>query len=286
MGAFDSVNAYDDAIVSLGPCHWTLGVLPTGGYDDGELPGFLAYVMHNNIDDYKLAYGNFGLFPSDAWVAANRGPLWNRGQRKYTGWIRMHGEGTVPSQAQTNLSQMPLFDRSIDETAYFKSWHWFFRWVMAGRTVEATRLSMWHAVRMRLRDVLGTNVTITAGELTLQAALGEVFTSERAAAILLRWHIFRPAHVTGNRVRNSVTGAVNSSPTLDWGLPCSRWTDQHESVLVTRLLADANQVNNTQAALSDWPDYVGRPRRNYILGNELGALSGARNSFTMDTQGI
>lgn len=286
MGAFDSVNAYDDAIISLGPCHWTLGVLPAGGYDNGELPGFLAYVMHRDLDDYKLAYGNFGLYPSESWVGQNAGPLWLGGQLKYAGWARMHVEDTDPSQAHVNLPQMQLFDRAANEAAYFKNWHWFFRWVMAGRTIETVRTSMWDMVRMRLRDIRSLNISITAGRTTINDTLGAIFTSERANAVLLRWHIFRPAHVTGNRVRNSVISAINGSPRIDWSLPLAQWTDAHESTLLAQLLSDANQVNNTQTALSQWPNYPGRGGRNYILGNELGALSSGRNSLSFDTLGI
>ena len=286
MGAFDSVNAYDDAIVSLGPCHWTLGVLPDGGYDNGELPGFLAYVMHRDLEDYRRAYGNFGLYPSDAWVGQNAGPLWLRGQLKYAGWARVHVEGTDPEQAHDNLAQLQEYDRSADEAAYFKNWHWFFRWVMAGRTVETVRTSMWDMVRMRLRDLRSSNVNVNSGGVEINITMGDVFTSERANAIILRWHIFRPAHVTGTRLRNSIATAISGSPRINWSLAPAQWTDDHETALLTQLLADANQVNNTQTALAQWPNYPGRDRRNYIFNNELGGLQAGRNSFNFDTTGI
>lgn len=142
---------------------------------------------------------------------------------------------------------------------------------------------MWHMVRMRLRDVLAINVSITAGQITFDDTLGAIVTSERAAAILLRWHIFRPAHVTGNSVRNSIANAINANRNVEWNLPRTQWTNAHESALLTQILTDANQVNNTQTALSQWPNYPGRAGRNYILANELGPLSGDRDSFTLDT---
>jgi len=286
MGAFDSVNGYDDALVSLGPCHWTMGVLPRGGYDDGELPGFLAYVLSQNEDDYLTAYGNFGLYPSDAWVGSNQGALWNAGQRKYAGWIRIHSESTDPADAPGNLSQLTMVDRDPIEANYFKMWHWFFRWVMAGRTLETVRHAMWDMVRLRVRDVLNIDVTIQVGATTVTGTLGTLLTSEQATAILLRWHIFRPAHVSGASVRNSIAAAIRANPALDWGLPPSHWTNEHESVLVARLLADAIQVNSTQAALANWPDYPGRAQRNYIVEDELGPLSVGRGSFVLDTAGI
>lgn len=286
MGAFDSINGYDDALVSLGPCHWTMGVLPRGGYDNGELPGFLAYVLSQDEDDYLTAYGNFGLYPSDMWVGSNQGALWNSGQRKYAGWIRMHTDDTDPAQAPSDIPQLTLVDRDPVEADYFKTWHWFFRWVLAGRTVETVRHAMWDMIRLRLRDVLNISVTVQAGAVTVSGTLGTILTSEKAAAILLRWHIFRPAHVSGSSVRDSIATGIRATPVLDWTLPPTQWVDAHEAALLTRLLADANQVNSTQTNLASWPNYAGRAQRNYILGNELGSLSDARGSFILDTTGI
>lgn len=286
MGAFDSVNGYDDAIVSLGPCHWTLGVLPAGGYDNGELPGFLAYVMHCSLEDYRRAYGNFGLYPSHSWVGQNAGPLWLRGQLKYAGWVRVHAEGTDPERAHDNLEQLREYERSADEAAYFKNWHWFFRWVMAGRTVPSVRTCMWDMVRMRLRDLRSFHVRLEAGGVEINATIGDIFTSERANAVVLRWHIFRPAHVTGARIRNSISTAISSSPGINWALAPAQWTDDHEAALLAQLLADASEVNNTQTALAQWPNYAGRARRNYVLNDELGGLRTERNSFDLDTAGI
>ena len=286
MGAFDSVNGYDDALVSLGPCHWTMGVLPQGGYDNGELAGFLAYVLSRDEDEYLIAYGNYGLYPSDPWIGSNEGTLWNPGQRKYAGWIRTHADSTDPAQAPADIARLTLVDRDPVEANYFKTWHWFFRWVMAGRTLDVVRHAMWDMVRLRLRDVLNIDINVQVGAVAVVGTLGAVLTSEKAAAILLRWHIFRPAHVSGRSVRNSIAAGIRDNPRMDWSLPMAQWTDAHESALLTRLLADANEINPTQAALVEWPTYPGRTRRNYILGNELGPLSEERGSFVLDGAGI
>lgn len=286
MGFFDSVNAYDDALISLGPCHWTMGLYPANGYDNGELAGFLAYVLQSNQASYLTAYGNFGLYPSSAWVGSNQGTLWNQGQRKYVGWIRSHVDTTVPAQAPTNVAQLREVDRATLEANYYKTWHWFFRWVMAGRTVPAVQQAMWGMVRMRLRDVLAIAVSVQAGNTNVTGALGAVFTSEKAAAILLRWHIFRPGHVTGTSVRNSIRAAILSNPTVQWNLPLAQWTNVHETAVTTQLLADATAINATQAHLADWPTYPGRNGRGYVVGNELGSLRDTRNSFVFDAAGI
>ncbi|WP_322032661.1 peptidoglycan-binding domain-containing protein [Paraburkholderia sp. J76] len=292
MGAFDSINAYDDALISLGPCHWTMGLMPQHGYHNGELPGFLAYVLSKDRDSYLLAFGNFGLYPSEAWTrssdwtATNRGTLWNRHQRTFNGWIKTHNDNTDPAQAPNNIQNLTDVNRAADEANYFKTWHWFFRMIMAGRTVAQVQQAMWDMVRYRLRDVLDVPVRAGSGPSAIVSTLGHIFTSEKAVAILLRWHIYRPAHVTGQRVSSSIQSAINASPTLAWTLPPAQWTDAHESALTSRLLADATAVNPTQALLAAWPSYTGRADRHYALGDELGSLRETRNSFSLDSTGL
>ena len=92
--------------------------------------------------------------------------------------------------------------------------------------------------------------------------------------------------MTGARLRNCIATAISGSPRINWGLAPAQWTDDHEAALLTQLLADANQVNTTQTALAQWPNYAGRDRRNYIFNNDLGDLRAGRNSFNFDTTGI
>lgn len=293
MGMFDGINGYDDALISLGPCHWTMGLLPQGGYDNGELAGFLAYLLHRHQADYLSAFGNFGLFPSSSWVSSNTGALWNSSARKYDGWIRQHNEQTRPEQAAAALAQtatanqqLPLVSRELAEADYFKTWHWFHRFSMAGRTLSSVQRAMWDMVRLRLRDVRAINVNITTGSIHISASLGEVCTSEKVIAILLRWHIYRPAHVTGRAVPNSIRNAIAANAQLDWTVAPARWTDAHEQAITARLLADAAVINRTQNDLVAWPAYDGRSGRNYVVNDELGGLRDTRNSFQIDTTGI
>lgn len=293
MGMFDGINGYDDALISLGPCHWTMGLMPQGGYDDGELAGFLAYLLHSNQAHYLTAFGNFGLFPSSRWTSANAGTLWNRTARKYQGWIRHHNEQTQPAQAVTVLAQtatadqqLPMVDRTPAEADYFKTWHWFHRFAMAGRTLTGVQRAMWDMVRLRLRDVCAINININTGRGATNAPLGSICTSEKAIAILLRWHIFRPGHVTGQSVPRSIQSAINGNTRLNWSLPPAQWTDAHERAISDQLLTDAAAVNATQNQLAAWPQYAGRAGRRYTLNNELGSLRDGRNSFQLDATGI
>jgi peptidoglycan hydrolase-like protein with peptidoglycan-binding domain len=293
MGMFDGINAYDDALISLGPCHWTMGLMPQNGYDNGELAGFLAYLLHSNQADYLRAFGSFGLFPSSTWVSSNAGTLWNRTARKYEGWIRQHNEQTQPNQAVAALAQtanadrlLPMVNRTPVEADYFKTWHWFHRFAMAGRTLSSVQTAMWDMVRLRLRDVRAINVNITSGQTRVTGTLGDICTSEKAAAILLRWHIFRPGHVTGQSVPNSIRSAIAGNARLNWSLPLAQWTDAHERAITNQLLTDAAAINATQNQLASWPTYAGRAGRRYVVNDELGSLRDGRNSFHLDTTGI
>ena len=293
MGTFDGINGYDDALISLGPCHWTMGLNPANGYNNGELAGFLAYLLHRNQADYLSAFGNFGLFPSSPWTTANAGALWNRTARKYEGWVRQHNEQTQPAQAVAALAQdatanqqLPMANRTPVEADYFKTWHWFHRFAMAGRTMASVQRAMWDMVRLRLRDIRAINVDITSGQTHVTATLGAICTSEKAMAILLRWHIFRPGHVTGRSVPNSIRSAIAANAQLNWPNAPAQWNDAHERAITAQLLTDAAAINSTQNDLAAWPVYPGRANRNYTITNELGTLRDGRNSFQLDTTGI
>jgi hypothetical protein len=300
MGFFDSINAYDDAYVSIGPYHWTFGRVPANTASlsqdqldriKGELSGFLAYVLHDYPDIYRKAYGNFGLYPDKTWRPRNpaspRGqgnPLWAGTQRKYEGWYRQHTEGIAPTTV--NLNQLPLVEKKRDEVHYFQSWHWVYRWVMSGRCFPRVWLAMWNMMRMRMQDVSERSVNITVGNIHINASVSQIFTSEKAIALLTRWHVYRPNHVTGDRLNTLIREAIIQNPAIPWVLPVQQWTDEHEECLTQKVLAAANAVNSTHTATANWPNYAGRSGRHYRVGTELGGIRGARNSFLFYSEGI
>ena len=61
---------------------------------------------------------------------------------------------------------------SENEGNYFKTWHWFYRFVMAGRTVAGYRQRMWHMARIRLRDIMQTPWSAAAGVPAVPAGTG------------------------------------------------------------------------------------------------------------------
>jgi len=293
MGAFDSVNTYDNALVSLGPCHWTMGVQPihSPDYINGELPAFLAYFLYRSEPNYKRLFGRFGLYPYARWAGPNAAPFWDSTGLKYTGWVKLHSESTNPNAMPADVSQMTHMDKKGAEADYLKTWHWFFRFVLAGRTNPEFQRSMWDMTRMRIKDVLNKSLNFSVGPSSIHAKISEIFTSEKSISIILRWHIFRPSHIAlasgnNNILVQVIQSAIASNNSIAWSLPLAQWGNQHETALIQKLLPAAAQVNHTQLLLANWPNYGNRTNYGFALNNQLGILRSERNSFLFNGSGI
>jgi len=256
LGFFDSVNCYDTAFVSLGPSHWTLGL--SSPIREGELCGYLAYLAAFDAPAFVEAFERFGLRIDERWIddTGDRSgrDLFDQDQRKYTSWVALQGEdGRYTRQYFTE-----------DDADYFRNWHWAYRFVMAGRTIEGFQTGMWDMVRIRLRDIMTTRFPAVAGIPdvpddaggTRTATIGDCFTSEEAAGMLLRWHIYRPFDIcdggeAGTRVQAAVTAA---------GLPGaagdpSTWGQAEETNLIGTLEAEVANIVNPDTGI---PNHSGR----------------------------
>ena len=296
MGFFDSLNAWDNAIMSLGPCHWTLGLISGGAVDRGELCAYLALLRERDSAAFAAAFGFFGVRPNRNWAdsagVANGAPLFSSSLRKYTSWLEQEAEGggftATPTQAA--------------DADYFRTWHWFHRFAMAGRTVAGFRRQMWDMARIRLRDIRAVpwgaaapavpDIPVPGGQ-PRPAVVGDVFTSEQALAMVMRWHVYRPAHMVnagqaGARLRGALTRAA--IPAAD-GHP-GQWTDAHEQALIDGLTAEAAALGNQ--GLIDSLDYVrgwhnwgaGGGPRHYSLPHTIAGLSADRDSLDFDGGGL
>lgn len=305
IGFFDSVNSYDNAFVSVGPCHWTLGIADAGGsgaVSDGELCGYLAYLREADRVAFDQVMGNFHVQPDTLWNT-NGAALFSNGSRKYSAWMQRRIEtGTQAAGTTAQWQNLPqTAAHSEDEGDFFKTWHWFYRFVMAGRTIEGYRERMWHMARVRLRDILdvpwGTGGGGVANVGTVAATIGDVFTSERATGMILRLHIRGPAWVVsggnaGARLTGALRRARNAQPALGWNTDPSTWTDNHETALIDgiadELVANANAgVQNTVNQVRNWENWGSNPRgyalNIAVVGN---SLSADRDSFTLDTANL
>jgi hypothetical protein len=148
---------------------------------------------------------------------------------------------------------------------------------------------MWHMARIRLRDIRSAPWPASAGVPAAggrPAAIGDVYGSERAAAFLLRWHVYRPAHiVSGGEAGPELVKALKlaKAPTSD----PTTWTDADQAKLIQGLWDHAQAVGtddlkNTLTRVRDWPSWASDPHRPYALDPAIGALSVSARSFDFD----
>ena len=277
MGVLDGMNAYDSAILSGGPFHWTLGLcrLVDGAAqnnpDDcviyrGELCPAMTYLAADSPGDFATFFEDFGIRTVETW-ADPPVALYSTAHRKYRGWITLQNEdgawvdprerqpATVAAGARPQVSNA---DYELAEVLHH--WHWIYRWQMAPRLSPRLRRLMWNLARARIRALLATPWPGRA------FTIGDVFRSEMSVALLLRSHVFSPPWVLGvddlNAEWLNATGAnitlrnliraydhvVAQGAAADPAL----WGDAQEELLVTRLVATtpADQLDRVQA----WPD--------------------------------
>ncbi|WP_406723867.1 hypothetical protein WJ438_03195 [Streptomyces sp. GD-15H] len=268
LGFFDAVNCYDHAFASLGLCHWTLGARvwqpnntarrPREEWDaeEGELWAFLAYLRTSDEAAYNQLLGDCGIAPDRAWTgdgrtaAPGQDRLWVRDLRKYTAF----GTATDRTGAARPLTGFTapagsgvLTYGRYGEQEFFKTWHWFHRFVMAARTSAPFQRAMWDMARIRLRDILTTPWNAPADNpapMDPGVTIGDVFRSEKTVALIHRWHVFSPASVcrrnsTGvaaTTLQRVVVTARANRPDLVWGTNPAGWTVDHEEALAAAAL--------------------------------------------------
>lgn len=215
LGFFDSLNAWDNAFMSLGPCHWTLPIRFTNPatVEPGELCGYLSYLKKKDAYTYREVFQFFGADIDREW-GVNGATLWIWDQRKYVAGLLVQQEDFT--FAPLYVAADPIQDKQA-RLDYYRTWHWFYRFSMAGRVVTGFQRWMWRMARIRLCDIAeapwptGNNapmVPLSDGT-ERRAQIKEVYTSERAMALLLRWHVRFPKKV----FRPDSQGA-NSQPNL------------------------------------------------------------------------
>jgi hypothetical protein len=210
IGYFDGINGYDNAFLSMGPCHWTMGkLLPEkpvpalampGPHviavkkdwkvEQGEFWGFLALLEHLYPETFRAHFGIDGVRPAKKWTTPT---LWDSSGRKYATFAMLTND----------LAPKQLAD-TVREYNYFHSWHNFYRMLMAVRTDDNVRRAMYRMAGQRICDVLAATwptatgedmppETTPAGGTPRRPRIGEVISSEWGVALLYRWHILSPA---------------------------------------------------------------------------------------------
>lgn len=247
MGYLDTVNAYDKAIISVGLFHWTIGrpADDNAMEKDGELCGLLAFLAYHNPEAYDHVLRNFGVAVNTRWGSTGQ-DLLKKDYRKYSAWISLQN-------SDGSYSETP---RVMADADYFRTWHWFYRFLMATRTSEGFQRAMWGYARIRIRDILSIpwgvpsdqDERVTAnGKIVEDGAerdltIGDVHTSEKALALLLRAHVLLPNPTViengkvGRQVRAALKSAKAANNALNWSQAPSAWGDSEEQLLIEKLL--------------------------------------------------
>lgn len=288
LGFFDCINGYDNAFLSLGPCHWILGDgRASGTVGAGELGAFLAYYRDRHPTEAAVFLDRFGLAPAANWPEENNGAaLFSTAQRKYTAWISVQDESGA---------FRPLPQR-VEEAEAFRTWHWFYRFAMAARALPNFRRRMWDMARIRLRDVLQTPwgpgiANVPDGTGTRPARIGDLYSSEAAAALILRWHIRAPAHVVNGRAATRLREAFAKAEVPANAGPPSQWNRAIQDRLVQALVDEVKALGSKELRdqfdyLLRWPTVWGSNPRQYQLSPVLGPLSRDPRSFRLDLSGL
>ncbi|MCA3151446.1 MAG: hypothetical protein ING77_09740 [Rhodocyclaceae bacterium] len=241
LGYLQSINGYDDAWMSLGPCHWTLALAVPGKSDPedvagaGELPAFLAYWAATEAQDAKAKLIDpFGVVPKPDWVNGKPptapGPLCS-----YTGRLNWRS-GPVTGPAQNG----PI--DKVKNLDWLRTTHWFWRFLALARGVKSFRLRQWHMTRIRLRDILAFEVDPMdrPGKPPgpNKVAVSKLATSEAAVALVLRCHIRKSGFLTQARLAHpSLRLALAFANIAEADV--SKWKDPEEAQLIAGLLASA-----------------------------------------------
>jgi len=303
-GHFDCITAWDRSFVSLGLCHWTFALIDAGKVnvpDMGELPAMLCYMRWKDPDAFFKAVEFFGLRPLDDWDTGGKpdGQVLTSKEHKYVGWIARPGpDGTWGPQPSGNPP-------AEDIANAYRGWHWVYRFEMAGRTIPAWRAACWDFARLRIRDVCATKWgTVTRGSKANPNAypgipdfpdgrpvtIGDVYTSDRAVALLHRWHVYTPADVVSddlaaNNLRTAYLYATQSPPG-DWNKPPDQWTNAHEAALIDGIMKRTGEMRDTTLGDAMTEVYAWPPQPQkwwyHLDPTTIGPVGVTRNSFAFD----
>lgn len=290
-GFYDSLNCSDNAFVSLGPCHWTLGILDldsaSGAVDKGELGAYFAYLAEAEPSAFQDALGRWGIAFED-WGINGSGLLDGLGRKKYISTIKQ----------QTEDGTFEGVPRDATHWNFFKTWHWFYRFQASCRSIEGFRRRMWDMARIRLRDIL--DAPWKPGALPQEwgpQKIKDIFNSELAIAMLLRWHIFRPGHVIDGGMTSDRLTAIFKLANIPKpaGSP-DHWKQCLQNHLIRAILEyvrsrpKAQGLEDLSKGLNDiarFPIWAkGKNPREYVLTPTIGKLSRVPDSFLFDAEGL
>lgn len=161
-------------------------------------------------------------------------------------------------------------ERTLQEATqdwyYFRSWNWYYRFMMASRTIDGFQEACYEYARLRVEDPLSVSWENPLEYWPEDTTIGDVFTSEKAVAMLLRWHVFSPGTISdasGPYQHTNLTTVLEEArerapnPEVDrenvqggpWTCDPTHWTDDHEEALLFNIQS-VNEGTNLGSTLN------------------------------------
>lgn len=296
IGYLDQINAYDDAGISYGPCHWAMALAisnPTGSTELGGLAAYFRYLSEGSVVNDVDVFAPQGL-------AAAQPP----------------GRDAAAVARETvgasYMSQLCFLDdrgrpRPMERNgpdAMIPSWRSFYRWVEIGRRHQHVGLATWRMAVRRLQRLSATPIILvpaSGSQPAVSVTIGAAFTSEIVMAQLMRWHVKTPGAVvigSGDKERASdeIVKAYKDAAALASPTSGAAWATALIQQLRARLDAFIVNTGTRHADLDDhfdkianapWidestnPPSVSNPTRGYALDPRLRILRGDADSFRL-----
>ncbi|MEN0061382.1 MAG: hypothetical protein AAGA48_04480 [Myxococcota bacterium] len=219
--------------------------------------------------------------------------LFSPEHRKYVNWVTLSQEdwsnrpiyggnyGTAANSTRTYNNVVTAENRE-GAHFYFRTYHWVYRFQMAARTMPLFNQQMWDMARIRLRDLLSTpwgvpsvgdeqiestgdnlipgNPPTNSGKLNRTTGaerditIGDVFTSERAVALLFRIHVNQPSLIidynnntatAGQLARTAYEHAKDADGSLVWDDRFGSWNDDNQMRLISGITNKVDALSNT-----------------------------------------
>ncbi|WP_329101017.1 hypothetical protein OG792_19900 [Micromonospora sp. NBC_01699] len=324
-GYFDVVDGDDRALLRVGPYGWAAdGPRPappvnpppfTLRAEPGQFWAWLAALRATDRDAYDALGGLAGLVGTPGFGKDGAALLLPELR------VLRARMGLTGPDAGT-----PVVIEGWPDVLPLRGWHWVHRFTLALRTHDGVRRSIWQFARQGLHDLLGTawdppdvarrSVPDVPGadHKPRRVRVGDLFTSERAVALLACWQAYRADQLValgtpqdgepntqrivpraGSALRAVLVRARALGP--DFSGPPTGWADAHEQALITALGEVAGADAEVAAALTgvrswpQWPDGLDYRLPVEELGTEPGepvepGLSALRGSLRLDTTGL
>ncbi|MGF6109207.1 hypothetical protein [Pseudomonas frederiksbergensis] len=289
-GYLDQINAYDDAGISYGPCHWSMAFAidkPKGATELGGLAAYLHYLdVEKHIADIDVFAAQGLKVPIKPGASVSTTARLSSNARFINQLCFVDDVGVVRDMTEEGPRDM------------IPSWRSFYRWVKIGRSHRTIGLATWDMTLRRLHALLAVPIVLESPLPDRRQSkgstptIGSVFTSELAVAQILRWHVKIPERVVYEKdkkvrasdyIADAYAAAVPNDPDDN---------DAWEAGLITQLRVQLEKfVKKTGTAHDELPQqfddiatpsWVKSERQNiyaFRLNPRLRALSQQANSF-------